>query len=133
MKTQGTSGRDPVDPGGEAARAVPLASAPPLDLGGLALPGGGRPSSSAVDAGPAVTPEGRKELRAALDQAIADDRLDEAIATADVLSVLYPGDPEILELRGRVLSLQGDADGSARDLARCCELGRATCCAGKPR
>lgn len=134
IKPQDTSGRDPGDSaGGGTAPAAALELGAPGGLGGLALPGAARPSTSAGDAGPAMTPEGRKELRAVLDKAIADDRLDEAVATADVLSVLFPDDSEVLELRGRILSLQGDADGSARDLARCCELGRLTCCAGKPR
>jgi hypothetical protein len=120
LKSQDTSGRGQIgDEGG--------------DLAGLAIPGIEGSKTATRDAGPAMTPEGRKELRAALERALADGRLDEAIATADVLAVLYPDDPEILELRGRALSRQGDADGSARDLTRCCELGRTACCGGKPR
>jgi len=104
----------------------------PQDTSGRAQVGNGVTAANR-DAGPAASPEDREKLRAVLDKALSENRLDEAIATADVLEVLFPDDPEILELRGRALSRQGDADGSARDLTRCCELGRAACCAGKPR
>ena len=131
LKSQDTAGRDQIE--GAEPKADPVATvsvdSPGGGFGGLAvLPGSGKGAAAAPDAGPAVTIAERTELRAELDKALADDRLDDAIATADVLVILFPGDPEILELRGRALSRQGDAEGSARDLARCCELGRAACC-----
>lgn len=74
---------------------------------------------------------GRSDLRETLDKALAEDRVDEAVATADVLALLFPGDAEVLELRARALSRRGEADAGARDLERCCELGRASCCGAK--
>jgi hypothetical protein len=124
IQPQDTSGRGQIG-GSGGSRSGSIAD--------LAIPGVGGSPAAGRDAGPALSPEERKELRAALDKAIAEDRLDEAVATADVLTVLFPDDPEILELRGRALERQGDTVGSAGDLARCCELGRATCCGGKPR
>jgi hypothetical protein len=125
LKSQETSGRGQTAPHEGASSGG--------DLAGLAFPGIEGSKTATRDAGPAMTPEERKELRATLDKALAENRLDEAIATADVLAVLFPDDPEILELRGRALLRQGDAEGSARDLARCCELDRTACCGGKPR
>jgi hypothetical protein len=97
---------------------------------GLALPGLAGDDGRAA-AGNTEIPKGREELRAAFDKALAENRVEEAIATADVLAVLFPGDAEILELRGRALVRQGDAEGGRRDLEQCCGLGRATCCGGK--
>ena len=96
---------------------------------GLAIPdiAGGK----ARDAGPRDVPGGRDELRATFDKALAENRLEEAIATADVLALMFPDDAEILELRARALQRQGDAEGGARDLARCCALGRPSCCGDK--
>jgi hypothetical protein len=131
LKSEDTSGRGQL--GADAPSASTQRHVSDLDLAGLALPGVDGAPAAARDAGPAASPEERRRLRETLDAALAENRLDEAIATADVLEVLFPDDPEILELRGRALDRQGDAVGSARDLARCCELGRAACCAGRPR
>jgi hypothetical protein len=133
-KSQDTSGRAQAAGEGDVAATGPREpGGSTSSLDGLATPGLGGASAASRDAGPAASPEDREKLRAVLDKALAENRLDEAIATADVLEVLFPDDPVILELRGRALSRQGDPEGSARDLGRCCELGRAACCAGKPR
>jgi len=134
LKSQDTSGRAPVAVEGDVAATGPRGGGGSTSsLDGIAAPGLGGAAVASRDAGTAATPEDREKLRAVLDEALSENRLDEAIATADVLEVLFPDDPVILELRGRALSRLGDVDGSARDLTRCCELGRAACCGGKPR
>ncbi len=65
-----------------------------------------------------------KEARGALDE----NRVDEAVSFADVLILLYPGDPEATEIRGRALLLQGDSEGGKQDLKTCCKTGRSSCC-----
>jgi len=136
LKSEDTSGPGQIDGAGtKSTPAAPLGSGSSVvgDLGGLASLSPAGAKAKAPDAGPATTPEEKAGLRTALDEALADGRFDEAIATADVLNVLFPDDPEILELRGRALARQGEPDGGASDLARCCELGRAACCGGKKR
>jgi len=95
---------------------------------GLAVPGLAGQKRANDSSAKEEAPPGREELRATFDEALAENRIDDAIATADVLSLMYPGDAEILEMRGRALLRRGDAEAGANDLARCCEIGRSTCC-----
>ncbi len=70
-------------------------------------------------------PEG---LRKELERALKEGRQDDAASIADVILVLTPDDPPVLELRARALEAQSDSDGAQRDRRRCCELGRSSCC-----
>lgn len=89
---------------------------------GLALP---PPDDGAAQA---PTSASRDSLLEQLVAALDEGRAGDAAAIADVLIVLDPEDAEVLEHRARALELQGDAAGAADDRARCCGLGRATCC-----
>jgi len=134
LKGKDTSGRGQADPAAAPPRYVIPDEAPEGEMIlGLAVPD--LAGIGAPDGGPAPIPSAadRGTLRAQLEAALAARRIDDAVATADLLAVLFPDDPEILELRGRALTLQGDAEGGARDFARCCDLGRAPCCAAAPR
>ena len=135
---QGRKGKDTSSRGQADAAAPPRYVIPDEAPDGEMILGLAVPDVAGIrapDGGPAPLPStaDRGTLRAQLDAALAEKRFDDAVATADLLAVLFPDDPEILELRGRALTLQGDAEGGARDLARCCELGRAPCCAAAPR
>lgn len=70
-------------------------------------------------------PEG---LKKEVERALEDKRYDDAASIADVILVLTPDDPAVLELRARALDAQSDVEGAERDRRRCCELGRGSCC-----
>ena len=124
-----------------AAGAAPAAPVAPLELGGegpggemvpgLALPPGTskpdqrRPGSAAPD--PARVDD-QEQLLAAARQALDEGRPADALAIIDVLVVLDPEDPEVLELRAGTLDQTGDREGAAADRERCCKLGRRSCC-----
>jgi Flp pilus assembly protein TadD len=73
-------------------------------------------------------PKGRSGLMRAAGEAMEKGRFDEAAAISDTLVIIYPDDPEILELRASLLSRTGDEEQANLDLARCCKLGRPSCC-----
>ena len=70
----------------------------------------------------------RNDVLAAASDALEGERYDEAASFGDVLLIMFPADPEALEIRGRALIGQGDEGGGREDLERCCELGRKSCC-----
>ncbi len=71
---------------------------------------------------------GRNDLLVAARKALSQNRAQDAVAIADVLVLLNPGDMEVLELRGRALIAQGNKEDGLRDLDRCCAAGAKSCC-----
>ena len=70
----------------------------------------------------------RNDITRRAGEALEAGRFDEAVSFGDVLLIMFPGDPEALELRGRGLIKQGDEEAGREDLSRCCEAGRKSCC-----
>jgi Flp pilus assembly protein TadD len=118
--------------GDSEERAAP-AVLPDESPGGEMIQGLSVPSLAVLDA-PDGKPTGaaptrdRNDLLETARAAFDGRRFDEAVSTADVILLLYPGDPEAQEIRGRALVDQGDAEGGRADLAACCGAGRASCC-----
>jgi predicted Zn-dependent protease len=73
-------------------------------------------------------PEDRAGLLKAARKALRERKIDFALAIIDVLNLMNPDDPEILELRGDTLMEQGFKEDAMADLDKCCSLGRSTCC-----
>ncbi|MCP4601545.1 MAG: hypothetical protein GY847_13705 [Proteobacteria bacterium] len=84
-----------------------------------------------TDAGTPPMPTGRDDLLKRARQVLKAGDLDEALAFVDVLILMNPGDPELLEFRGTALLRQGHTEDAMVDLKRCCDLGRQTCCRWK--
>jgi hypothetical protein len=112
----------PAQPGAEPARMV-------QGPDGEMIPGMFKKGDGFVksDEG-ASLPEGKIGLMKAARSALKSGRIDEAVAIADTLVILHADDAEILELRATVLDQKGDGEQAKIDFARCCELGRQSCC-----
>ena len=80
------------------------------------------------DGGLAELPKDREGLLKTANKAFRDGDLAYAIAVVDVLNLMFPNDPEILELRGETLMGQGLKEDAMVDFDKCCSLGRMTCC-----
>jgi hypothetical protein len=80
------------------------------------------------DGGLEDTPQDRAGLLKSARRALKAGDVGYALAIIDVLNLMHPEDPEILELRGDALMEQGLKEDAMADLDKCCSLGRSTCC-----
>lgn len=80
------------------------------------------------DGGPDEMPQDRDGLLKAAKKALGERNTDYALAIIDVLNIMNPNDPEILELRGNAMMEQGLKEDAEADLDKCCSLGRSSCC-----
>lgn len=90
-----------------------------------------KPRFAKEDAGEAQIPVGRDDLLSMARNALKDGRVDDALSFVDVLVVLHPDDPELLELRGTILMQDKQVEDAMADFDRCCAKGRKSCCRGK--
>jgi hypothetical protein len=115
---------------GEPTRGVSLPREVPGGemIMGLSVPRIADMEDAKADPVKAASEMDRDDILARADEAMKAGRVDEAVSFGDVLLLMFPSDPEALEIRGRALMEQGDEDGGRSDLIRCCESGRESCC-----
>ncbi len=89
---------------------IPLVEVPDVNIAGEDIP----------DDPAALRDKAKAELEAG--------NVDDALSMIDVLLVLNPEDAELIETRSEILMKQGLKEDAAVDRARCCRLGRTTCC-----
>lgn len=106
------------------------ADAPRFELSadGEILPNFMGPRITFKDGGPDDIPQDRAGLLKSAKKAIGEGNIDYALAIIDVLHLMHPNDPEILELRGDAMMEQGLEEDAMVDLDKCCSLGRSSCC-----
>jgi hypothetical protein len=66
----------------------------------------------------------RSKAKAELESGNTDD----ALSMIDVLLIVNPDDAELFEIRSDILQKKGLEEDAKVDRARCCKLGRASCC-----
>ena len=97
---------------------------------GEMLPGLNQPKVNlkSGDGGLADLPKDRDGLLRTARKAIKAGDHAYAISVIDVVNLMFPNDPEILELRGEILMGQGLKEDAMVDFDKCCSLGRMSCC-----
>jgi hypothetical protein len=73
-------------------------------------------------------PEDPAALRDKAREELEKGNIDDALSMIDVLLVLNPEDAELVEIRSDILLKKGLTEDAAVDRARCCKLGRPSCC-----
>jgi hypothetical protein len=73
-------------------------------------------------------PEDPAAVRKEAEHALENGNVDDALSMIDVLLVLNPEDAELVEIRSDILLEKGLPEDAEVDRARCCKLGRSSCC-----